>query len=98
MISYEFMGWKNSTGAITQDPLTVNGPSTYVASYTPQLSIPAIPGFPIEAILTGMIMGMTLAVARRRTRGRLSRSLDSVLKVTRLAKTPTCSRAHPSAD
>jgi hypothetical protein len=68
IINYEFTGWRNSTGATIQDPLTVNGPNMYVASYTTQLNLPAIPGFPIEAILTGILLGLTAEIMKRKTR------------------------------
>jgi M6 family metalloprotease-like protein len=65
--TYQLMGWRNSTGAIMQDPLAVNAPGTYTASYTAQLSLPPIPGFPIEAILVGFFLGLTMAIMRRKT-------------------------------
>jgi prolipoprotein diacylglyceryltransferase len=74
IISYEFTGWRNSTGATVQDPLTVNAPNTYVASYTTQLSLPAIPGFPMEAIMAGVFLGLTVAIMKRKTRKHKSSS------------------------
>ena len=72
--TYKFSGWRNSTGELTQAPLTVNAPGTYVASYTTQLSIPAIPGFPIEAVIAGLILGLLIGIMkRRRERGRIAR-------------------------
>jgi hypothetical protein len=68
IMSYKFTGWRNSTGGTVQNPLTVNAPSTYVASYTPELSIPAIPGFPIEGILLGLVFGSILLMLKRRRR------------------------------
>src|SRR5208337_5657931 len=65
--SYKFTGWRNSTGGTTQNPLTVNAPGTYVASYTTQLSLPAIPGFPIEGILLGFLFGLLFLAIRRKT-------------------------------
>ena len=66
IINYEFSGWRNSTGAVTQDPLTVNAPGTYIASYTTQLNVPAVPGFPIEAITVGILLGLALGIMKRR--------------------------------
>jgi len=68
ILNYEFVGWRNATGGIMQDPLTVSAPSTYVASYQPQLNMPAIPGFPMEAILLGLFIGFILAVIKRKER------------------------------
>ncbi|MGA3109037.1 MAG: M6 family metalloprotease domain-containing protein [Candidatus Bathyarchaeia archaeon] len=62
IMTYKFTGWRNSTGGTTQNPLTVNAPGTYVASYTTQLSLPAIPGFPVEGILLGFLFGLLFLV------------------------------------
>ncbi|HXZ89605.1 MAG TPA: M6 family metalloprotease domain-containing protein [Candidatus Dormibacteraeota bacterium] len=64
---YKFAGWRNSTGRIIQSPLAVNAPGTYVASYTNQLSLPAIPGFPIEGIVIGVVSGLLILAIRRKT-------------------------------
>jgi hypothetical protein len=64
---YKFAGWRNSTGALVQSPLAANAPGTYVASYTNQLSLPAIPGFPIEGIVVGVILGLLILAIRRKT-------------------------------
>ncbi len=64
--SYKFTGWRNSTGGTSQGPLTVNAPGTYVASYTTQLSIPAIPGFPVEGIILGFLFGLLLLAGKRK--------------------------------
>ena len=66
IMSYKFNGWKNATGATVQNPLPVNAPGTYIASYTPQLSIPAIPGFPVEAIVLGTVFGFLILALRRK--------------------------------
>jgi M6 family metalloprotease-like protein len=63
--TYKFGGWLNATGGTVQNPLTVNAPSQYVASYTSQLSLPPVPGFPIEGILVGLFFGLVLLVLRR---------------------------------
>ncbi len=64
--SYKFAGWLNSTGGTNQSPLTVNGPSHYVALYTSELSLPPVPGFPIEGILLGVLLGSAILIFRRR--------------------------------
>ena len=66
---YKFAGWRNPAGGAVEGPLTVNSPQTFVASYSSELIIPPIPGFPIEAILLGVLMG-TLIVAISRGRRR----------------------------
>jgi hypothetical protein len=66
LTTYKFTGWRNSTGAIAQGPLAVNAPETYTASYTAQLSLPPIPGFPVEAILAGLFLGLIMAILRRK--------------------------------
>jgi hypothetical protein len=76
IMTYKFTGWRNSTGGTTQNPLTVNAPGTYVASYTTQLSLPAIPGFPVEGILLGFLFGLLfLAGKRKRKDGRMWRAM-----------------------
>jgi M6 family metalloprotease-like protein len=73
---YKFTGWRNSTGGLSQAPLSVNAPSNYVASYASAFTLPAIPGFPIEAIVLGILFGsLTLALnPRRRSRKSLQPS------------------------
>jgi hypothetical protein len=70
IMTYQFAGWRNSTGATLQDPLTVNTPNTYIASYTTQLNLPAIPGFPIEAIIVGIFSGLIVGIMRRKAHAR----------------------------
>jgi M6 family metalloprotease-like protein len=71
--SYKFTGWLNSTGGTVQNPLTVNSPSEYVATYNSQLSIPPVPGFPIEAIVIGLVFGLTILSLQRRRDPKLPR-------------------------
>ena len=75
IMSYKFTGWENTTGGIMQAPLTVNAPRTYIASYTTQLSLPPIPGFPIEAIIVGVFLGFAVEVMRGKSRARTNHSL-----------------------
>jgi hypothetical protein len=65
---YKFTGWRNSTGGITQDPLIVNAPANYAASYSTTMSLPPIPGFPIESIILGILFGALMLTANRRRR------------------------------
>ncbi len=67
-MTYKFAGWRNSTGAVSQDPFAVTSPGTYTASYTNALSLPPVPGFPIEAIIMGLLLGLILMVLRRKSR------------------------------
>lgn len=67
IMTYKFTGWRNSTGGIIQNPLAVEAPGTYVASYTTQLSLPPIPGFPIEGIVLGFVFGLLILAIRRKT-------------------------------
>jgi hypothetical protein len=71
IMAYKFEGWRNATGTTVPSPLSVNAPSTYIASYTPTLSLPPIPGFPMEAILLGLVFGsLLLAIKRNRKRAK----------------------------
>ncbi|HKM49678.1 MAG TPA: M6 family metalloprotease domain-containing protein [Candidatus Bathyarchaeia archaeon] len=65
---YKFSGWHNSTGATIQSPMTVNAPQTYVAFYTPQVTLPPVPGFPTEGTLVGILIGILLLGCLRRRR------------------------------
>lgn len=65
---YKFSGWQNSTGATVNMPLTVNAPQTFVASYSSEFNLPPIPGYPVEAIILGMLLGLfVLAFMRRKS-------------------------------
>jgi len=66
-ILYKFAGWKDASGA-TQGTITVNAPQTYTASYSNEMSIPAIPGFPIEAIFMGILLGVSVVATLRKRR------------------------------
>ncbi len=69
-IVHKFVGWQNATGGTVSEPLTVNAPETYVASYTTELTLPPIPGFPIEGTILGMLFGFVMMVALRSRRRR----------------------------
>lgn len=70
IMTYKFTGWRNSTGSIVQSPLSVNAPGTYIASYNTELSLPPIPGFPVEGTLLGVLFGsLLLAIKRKHKRG-----------------------------
>jgi hypothetical protein len=67
LMVYKFTGWRNSTGGISQAPLAVNAPADYAASYSTTMGLPPIPGFPIEAIILGILVGsLMLTVSRKR--------------------------------
>jgi len=55
---YQFAGWEDSTGTKVKIPLNVEGPQVYTAVYSATASLPAIPGFPWESILIGLVAGM----------------------------------------
>ena len=64
---HKFSGWHNATGGVIEQPSAVSSPGTYVASYGTDMSLPPIPGFPIEGTISGILLGcMMLAVIRRR--------------------------------
>jgi hypothetical protein len=65
---YKFAGWRNSTGTAIQTPLTVKSPATYVATYSTEVALPAIPGFPTEAIIIGILLGLVFLTLTRRKR------------------------------
>jgi hypothetical protein len=67
-IVHKFVGWQNPTGTAISEPLTVNAPETYVASYSTELTLPPIPGFPIEGTVLGILLGSLVMVALRRRR------------------------------
>ena len=66
---YNFIGWKDPTGATVKTPLIVEGPQDYTAVYSAAASLPPIPGFPWESILAGLMVGLlTLCLVRKRCR------------------------------
>jgi M6 family metalloprotease-like protein/uncharacterized repeat protein (TIGR02543 family) len=67
---YRFTGWRNSTGAVLQSPLTLNKPETYIATYSTEVTLPPIPGFPTEATLIGILIGIVFLTFRRRKHNR----------------------------
>jgi len=71
VIIYKFAAWHNSTGGVIDVPITISGPQDYTATYTNELVLPPIPGFPIESILAGLMLGLiALGLVRRRERRR----------------------------
>jgi hypothetical protein len=67
MTFFKFSNWSNSTGFSVAEPITVNAPAEYTASYLPTLPL-AIPGYPIESILVGIIAGLLAVNATRQHR------------------------------
>jgi M6 family metalloprotease-like protein len=64
---YPFQGWRNSTGGVVTPPFTVDGPADYTAVYQSTFILPPLPGFPVESILAGVILGLLcLALLRRK--------------------------------
>jgi prolipoprotein diacylglyceryltransferase len=66
---YQMTRWENSTGGTVNFPLKVNRPQTYIVSYSSALNLPPIPGFPVEAIITGLSLGFIVMIMRRRRLG-----------------------------
>jgi len=69
---HQFSGWQNATGSAIQGPTAINSPETFVASYSNTLSLPPIPGFPIESTILGVLIGSLMLVAVRRRKPRKS--------------------------
>jgi len=69
---HQFSGWRNATGGAIEGPATINSPETFVASYSNSLTLPPIPGFPIESTILGILIGSLMLVALRRRRPRKS--------------------------
>ena len=67
---HQFSGWQNATGGAIEGPTTINSPETFVASYSNSLSLPPIPGFPIESTILGILIGSLMLAALRRRRPR----------------------------
>jgi M6 family metalloprotease-like protein len=65
---HKFSGWRNATGGAVGQPWAVSSPGTYVASYSTDMSLPPIPGFPIEATILGILLGSMMLAAIRRKR------------------------------
>ena len=64
---HQFSGWLNATGGAINAPTQINAPQTLVASYSNSLSLPPIPGFPVESTILGILIGsLVLAAVRRR--------------------------------
>ena len=65
---YHFSEWQNSTGRSTTVPITVNGPQVYTAYFTTEVALPPIPGFELESILLGILIGLAILCQSRRYR------------------------------
>ncbi|MGA2790230.1 MAG: M6 family metalloprotease domain-containing protein [Candidatus Bathyarchaeia archaeon] len=65
---HQFSGWRNATGGAIEPPRAINSPETFVASYSNSLSLPPIPGFPIESTILGVLIGSLMLAAVRRRR------------------------------
>ena len=65
---HQFSGWRNATGGAIEAPSAINSPETFVASYSNSLSLPPIPGFPIEGTILGVLIGSLMLAAVRRRR------------------------------
>jgi M6 family metalloprotease-like protein len=68
VIFYKFAAWHNSTGGATNVPMTIDGPQVYTATYTNEFILPPIPGFPIESIIAGLLLGLLAIGLIRRKR------------------------------
>lgn len=69
---HQFSGWRNATGGAIEGPTTIDSPQTFVASYSNSLTLPPIPGFPIESTILGIVIGSLVLAALRRQRPRKS--------------------------
>ena len=81
-VIYKFVHWQNSTGATVTTPITVVGPQDYTAVYTSAVSLPAIPGFPWESILAGMVLGLLSLTFARRANRRTRSSMHQAVPLT----------------
>jgi M6 family metalloprotease-like protein len=63
----QLVGWRNATGGAAPTPFVVNGPMQYTASYQQSMPMLPLPGFPIESILAGILIGaLAMGLLRRR--------------------------------
>jgi hypothetical protein len=66
-LQFQLNGFYNSTGGKVEPPITVSQPMDYTIAYQQAFPLLAVPGFPIESILTGLIIGfLSMALFRRR--------------------------------
>ena len=66
-LQFQLNGFYNSTGGKVEPPITVSQPMDYTIAYQQAFPLLAVPGFPIESILTGLIIGfLSMALLRRR--------------------------------
>jgi hypothetical protein len=81
-VIYKFVHWQNSTGASVTTPIIVVGAQDYTAVYTSAVSLPAIPGFPWESILAGMVLGLLSLTFARRANRRTRSSMHQAVPLT----------------
>jgi hypothetical protein len=80
-LQVKFNGWHNATGGVVSPPFTVNGPVDYTASYQQAFPLLGIPGFPIESVLAGIIVGLlALSFLRRRRKSQFDFSISQRTK------------------
>jgi uncharacterized repeat protein (TIGR02543 family) len=66
-LQFQLNGFYNSTGGKVEPPITVSRPMDYTIAYQQAFPLLAVPGFPIESILTGLVIGfLSMALLRRR--------------------------------
>jgi hypothetical protein len=64
---FQLDGFHNSTGGKVELPITVTQPMDYTIAYQQSFPMLAIPGFPIESIVVGLVGGLvSMALLRRR--------------------------------
>jgi hypothetical protein len=64
---FQLDGFHNSTGGKVDLPMTVDRPMDYTIAYQQSFPMLAVPGFPIESILIGLIIGLvSMTLIRRR--------------------------------
>ena len=66
-LQFQLNGFYNSTGGKVEPPLVVDRPMDYTIAYQQQFPLLAVPGFPIESIILGLVVGLlSMALLRRR--------------------------------
>jgi len=57
-LQFRLSGFRNSTGGTVVPPFTVNRPMDYTLVYQQTFPLIAIPGFPFESIVLGLLLGL----------------------------------------